>query len=140
MWLQKKIILNKKHRGVHLITQEILQHIPEIQDIKIGLLHLFLQHTSAGLTINENADSSVRTDFESFFNDVVSENKPYYQHTYEGQDDMPAHPKSSILGNQLSIPITQGKLNLGIWQGIYLCEHRYHASQRIIIATIHGEV
>jgi len=121
-----------------LISAVILDRIPEIQTIKSGLLHVFIKHTSASLTINENADPTVRIDFESHFNKFVPENAPYYQHDYEGPDDMPAHLKASILGSSVSIPITEGRLNLGTWQGIYLCEHRNQDSGRNIVVTATG--
>lgn len=126
-------------RGFHLITDEILSGLPVIGDISIGLLHLFLQHTSASLSINENADPTVRDDFENFVNRLVPENQPYYRHTLEGSDDMPAHIKSSLFGNTLSIPISHGNLAIGTWQGIYFCEHRNHGGSRSIVATIHGD-
>ncbi|WOH37341.1 secondary thiamine-phosphate synthase enzyme YjbQ [Thalassotalea fonticola] len=139
MWLQQQIKLNAKNRGFHLIDNEISVQLPQIQTIEMGVLHLFLQHTSASLTINENADPTVRADLERHFNKFVPENAPYYEHDYEGSDDMPAHIKSSILGCQLTIPITNGLLALGTWQGIYLNEHRDHASPRRILATINGQ-
>ena len=139
MWMQKQLQLSSKARGFHLVTDEILLQLPELASINIGLLHLFIQHTSASLTINENADPTVRQDFESFFNHTVPENEPYYRHTFEGRDDMPAHLKSSLLGASVSIPITDGRLNMGVWQGIYLCEHRNQAGGRRILATIQGE-
>lgn len=139
MWIQKEIQLKRKNRGFHLITGEILQQIPELKTLSIGMANLFLQHTSASLTINENADPSVRQDFESYFTRTVRENEPYYEHTDEGPDDMPAHLKSSLLGVSLSIPITHGALNMGIWQGIYLCEHRNHAGSRHLLITLNGE-
>ncbi|MDO6445170.1 secondary thiamine-phosphate synthase enzyme YjbQ [Colwellia sp. 1_MG-2023] len=139
MWLQKELSLTAPSRGFHLVTDKILANLPEIKALNIGILHLFIKHSSASLTINENADPTVRSDMESHFNHYVPENAPYYQHTYEGPDDMPAHIKSSILGSHLSMPISQGKLNLGIWQGIYLGEHRNHPSKRTIVATINGE-
>jgi len=135
---QKEIKLNPFKRGFHLITSEIINAIPEIKNILIGQLQVFIKHTSASLTINENADSSVRTDFESHFNNMVPENMPYYIHTYEGLDDMPAHIKGSILGSSIQIPITNGKLNLGIWQGIYLCEHRDYGGSRKLVLTAFG--
>jgi len=135
---QKEIKLNPFKRGFHLITSEIINAIPEIKNILIGQLQVFIKHTSASLTINENADSSVRTDFESHFNNMVPENMPYYIHTYEGSDDMPAHLKGSILGSSIQIPITNGKLNLGIWQGIYLCEHRDYGGSRKLVLTAFG--
>ena len=138
MWIQKKISLTPRARGFHIITDNILENIPELKDFKAGILQLFIKHTSASLTINENADPTVRIDFESHFNILAPENKDYYKHTCEGPDDMPAHLKSSILGSSVSIPITDGKLNLGVWQGIYLCEHRDHGTVRKLIATIQG--
>jgi len=138
MWIQKEINLKARRRGFHLVTDEILRQLPELENIRIGMMNIFIQHTSASLTINENADPSVRDDFEAYFNNNVRENEPYYTHIYEGSDDMPAHLKSSILGASLNIPITNGKLNMGIWQGIYLCEHRDHASNRQLVVTIQG--
>ncbi|QKF81340.1 secondary thiamine-phosphate synthase enzyme YjbQ [Halarcobacter ebronensis] len=137
--LQKEFKLKLHPRGFHLITNDIMKNIEdEIKDFHIGTLNLFIKHTSASLSINENCDSSVRSDMEVFFNDVVS-NKSYFEHTYEGDDDMPAHIKSSILGCSLTIPITNRKLNLGTWQGIYLGEHRNFGGARTIVATIIGE-
>jgi secondary thiamine-phosphate synthase enzyme len=140
VWIQKTITLSPKFRGFHIITYDVLKNIPELKDVKTGILHLFIKHTSASLTINENADSTVRTDFESHFNMLAPENQSYYQHTFEGSDDMPAHLKASLLGSSISIPITDGKLNLGTWQGIYLCEHRNRGSDRKLIITIQGSV
>jgi len=139
MWIQKEISLNPRPRGFHLITNEILQNIQEIGDISIGTMEIFIKHTSASLTINEDADPTVRDDFESHFNQIVPENASYYKHTIEGPDDMPAHLKSSILGSSVTIPITNGTLNLGTWQGIYLCEHRNHGSSRSIVLTLTGK-
>ncbi len=139
MWIQKQMTLQKRPRGFHLITNEILDHIPEIREVKVGTLQVFIQHTSASLTVNESADPTVRSDFESHFNHMVPENAPYYRHTFEGPDDMPAHLKSSILGSLVNIPITNGRLNLGTWQGIYLCEHRNRGGNRKIVLTINGE-
>jgi len=138
MWIQKQLTIKALRRGFHLITDDILGQIPELKTINIGMMNIFIQHTSASLTINENADPSVRDDFEAYFNNNVRENEPYYTHTYEGSDDMPAHLKSSILGASLNIPITNGKLNMGMWQGIYLCEHRDHVSNRQLVVTIQG--
>ncbi len=135
---QKEIKLNPFKRGFHLITSEIINSIPEIKKISIGQLQVFMKHTSASLTINENADATVRSDFESHFNKMIPENMPYYIHTYEGSDDMPAHLKSSILGASIQIPITNGKLNMGIWQGIYLCEHRDYGGSRKLVLTAFG--
>lgn len=139
MWKQKEITLSAKPRGFHLITSEVLSHIKEIDILSVGVCHLFIKHTSASLTINENADPTVRQDLEAHFNQFAPENAPYYRHTYEGPDDMPAHIKASILGSSLTIPITNGQLNLGVWQGIYLCEHRNQGSERTLVATIQGE-
>ena len=139
MWMQKELRLKQRSRGFHLITDEILQQLPELANVHIGLLHVLIKHTSASLTINENADPAVRRDFESFFNHAVPENEPYYEHNDEGSDDMPAHLKASILGASVTIPVTQGKLNLGIWQGIYLCEHRNQGGSRTLVITLQGE-
>ena len=139
MWIQKTISLSPHPRGFHLITNEIVESVPEMRQIKTGLLLLFIKHTSASLTINEDADPTVRTDFESHFNHLVPENQPYYKHTFEGSDDMPAHLKTSLLGSSVSIPITKEKLALGTWQGIYLCEHRNHGGNRNLVATIQGK-
>ena len=139
MWIQKQIKIKAQRRGFHLITDAILRQIPELQQVSIGMMNVFIKHTSASLTINENADPSVRDDFEAYFNRNVRENEPYYTHNDEGPDDMPAHLKSSILGSSLNIPITDGRLNMGLWQGIYLCEHRDHASGRQLMVTIQGE-
>lgn len=136
--IQKQIRLRAFSRGFHLVTEEILDQIPEIQKINTGNLHVFLQHTSAGISINENADPTVLKDFEAFVNDLVPEGYPKFVHTYEGPDDMPAHIKSSLFGNQLNIPVTHGKLNLGTWQGIYLCEFRDHGGPRKLVLTLIG--
>lgn len=138
MWLQTEIRLAPRSRGFHLITEEVLEQVPELGALRCGILHVFIQHTSASLTINENADPTVRQDLESHFNEFVPERAPYYRHDYEGDDDMPAHIKSSILGVSVSIPITDGQLNLGTWQGIYLCEHRNHGGPRRLIVTVNG--
>ena len=138
-WIQKEIRISRKPRGFHLITHDVIENMTEINKISKGILHIFIKHTSASLTINENADSTVRSDFESYFNEMVPENQPYYRHTMEGSDDIPAHLKSSILGSSVQIPITNGKLNLGTWQGIYFCEHRNHSSQRRLLLTAWGE-
>jgi secondary thiamine-phosphate synthase enzyme len=139
-WLQKTIKLKPRSRGFHIIDDEILSQLTELADYKIGLLHLFIQHTSASLTINENADPTVRMDMESHFNQFVPECQSYYLHDYEGADDMPAHIKASILGCELSIPINNGRLQLGTWQGIYLGEHRNHGGNRLIVATLQGQL
>ncbi len=139
MWQQKEIQIKAKKRGFHLIDNELMSQLPQIHQLKCGILHLFIKHSSASLTINENADPTVRSDMEAHFNHFVPEDARYYQHTYEGSDDMPAHIKASTLGSSVTIPISNGQLNLGIWQGIYLGEHRNHASSRTIVATINGE-
>ena len=135
---QKEIVLKPYARGYHLISDQLLENCPELNKIKMGWIQVFIKHTSASLTINENADPSVRIDFESHLNQMVPENAPYYVHTYEGADDMPAHIKSSLMGASVQIPITNGKLNMGIWQGIYLCEHRNHGGSRRLVVTILG--
>jgi secondary thiamine-phosphate synthase enzyme len=139
MWIQKTITLSPRSRGFHIITPDVLDQLPEIEKIKTGILHLFIKHTSASLTINEDADPTVRLDFESHFNKLVPENQSYYQHTFEGSDDMPGHLKASLLGSSVSVPITDGRLNLGTWQGIYLCEHRDRGSARKLVVTIQGK-
>jgi secondary thiamine-phosphate synthase enzyme len=139
MWYQKEIRLPSVKRGFHLITDLITAQLPELESINIGLAHVFIKHTSASLTISENADPTVRQDFESHFNEMVPENQPYYKHTFEGSDDMPAHLKAAILGSSVTIPVRKGEFNLGTWQGIYLCEHRNHASKRTIVVTLQGE-
>lgn len=139
MWYQTTLRLKPRRRGFHLITDEIEQALPELRQLRVGLLHLLLQHTSASLTLNENADPTVRADFEAFFNRTVAENEPYYRHTCEGPDDLPAHLKSSLLGVSLTLPVSQGRLVLGTWQGIYLGEHRNQGGSRCIVATLQGE-
>lgn len=136
MIIQKEITLKPKPRGFHLITNEILNNLPELKDIKNGIANIFIKHTSASLTINENADPTVRTDMETYFNKIVPENANYFEHTFEGSDDMTSHIKATLIGSSLSIPITNGKLNLGTWQGIYLCEHRNYGGPRKIVITI----
>lgn len=138
-WIQKEIQLQGKQRGFHIITGEILTKIPELKEIKTGLANIFIKHTSASLSINENADPDVRIDLETHFNFMVPENKSYYLHTSEGPDDMTSHIKASILGSSLSVPITNGDFNLGTWQGIYLCEHRNSGGRRKILITLFGE-
>lgn len=137
-FLQKEIRLKPYNRGFHIITNIIEKELVGIESIKAGIAHIFIKHTSAGLTINDNADMNVRDDFESYFNVHVPEDAPYYKHTLEGPDDMPAHIKASMLGSAVSIPITDGKLNLGLWQGIYLCEHRNFPSGRELVLTVYG--
>ncbi|MDN4504334.1 secondary thiamine-phosphate synthase enzyme YjbQ [Alteromonadaceae bacterium BrNp21-10] len=140
MWQQYTITLPPKARGSHLVTDEIMRQLTDIKQVSIGLAHFFLCHTSASLSINENADPTVRKDLDAYINRLVPENEAYFQHTYEGPDDMPAHIKTSLLGNSLSIPITNGRLALGTWQGIYLCEHRNHGGHRRLVVTLQGEV
>ena len=137
-WQSEKITLPSPPRGFHLITNDVIAALPSIKDVEVGLLHLWLQHTSASLTINENADPTVRQDMEAFFNYSVKEELSLYTHTYEGKDDMPTHIKSSILGCQITIPVQQGRLALGTWQGIMLGEHRDHGGRRTIVATLQG--
>ncbi len=139
MWYQTQITLSAKSRGFHIITDEVLEKIPEIANISKGIAHIFIQHTSASLTINENADPSVRRDFATHFKRMVPEDTSLYEHTLEGPDDMTSHIKSSLLGHLVSIPITNGNLNLGTWQGIYLCEHRNNGGNRRLVVTLHGE-
>lgn len=139
MIIQKEILIARKQRGFNLITHEVLEQLPEIASIGSGLLHLFIKHTSASISISENADPTVRNDLETYFNRAVPEDYSLYQHTFEGLDDMTSHIKNVIIGASLTIPITNGKLNLGTWQGIYLCEHRNNAHSRKIVATINGE-
>jgi len=138
VWQQHTIRLAAKPRGFHLITHELLKQLPELPLFRIGIAHLFIQHTSASLSIGENADATVRDDLESHFNRYVPENAPYYLHDYEGSDDMPAHIKNCIIGSSLSIPINNGQLQLGTWQGIYLCEHRNHGGARQLVITLNG--
>jgi len=137
MTQQYEITLPPFRRGFHLITHLIEQELGELPEK--GVLHVFIKHSSAALTVNENADPTVRTDFESFFNELVPENHPMYRHTMEGPDDMPAHVKASMMGSSVSIPITRGRLHLGTWQGIYLCEHRNRAAGRSLVVTLAGE-
>ncbi|MGB3464555.1 MAG: secondary thiamine-phosphate synthase enzyme YjbQ [Cyclobacteriaceae bacterium] len=137
--IQREIVLQPFTRGFHLITDEIMRQIPEIREISKGTLQVFVKHTSASLTINENADPTVRVDFESWFNSAVREDFPSFIHTYEGADDMPAHIKSSLLGSSVNLPITDGRPNLGTWQGIYLCEHRNRGGSRKLVITAMGQ-
>ena len=137
-FFQEVLVLEQKPRGFHIITNRVESCLPQILGIKIGMMQVFIQHTSASLCINENADPTVRADFEMFFNKTVKENDPDYKHDYEGSDDMPAHLKAALLGSSVTIPIRNGYLALGIWQGIYLCEHRNHAQQRQIVLTAWG--
>jgi secondary thiamine-phosphate synthase enzyme len=138
MWLQREITLDPRPRGFHLITREVVGALPDLREVRAGLLHLFIRHTSASLSLNENASPDVRRDFEAWFDDAVPESAPYWTHTLEGPDDMPAHIKASLLGPSLSLPVSGGRLALGTWQGIYLCEHRDHGGARSLLATLHG--
>jgi secondary thiamine-phosphate synthase enzyme len=136
--MQRRITLRPRPRGFHLVTEEIVRQVPELQTIAVGLAHFFILHTSASLTLNENASPDVRGDFERHFNRMVPEQAPYYRHTLEGPDDMPAHLKASLLGSGLSIPVAEGRLVLGTWQGLYLCEHRDHGGARHVVVTLCG--
>jgi secondary thiamine-phosphate synthase enzyme len=138
MWVQREIELDARPRGFHLVTRDVVGALPELGDVEVGLLHLLIQHTSASLTLNENASPDVRRDFESYFNAAVPEDAPYWTHTLEGADDMPAHIKASLLGPSLTLPVARGRLALGTWQGIYLCEHRDRGGSRSVIATLWG--
>ena len=139
LWSQQTIQLKPKKRGFHLITDEVMSQLEGIDSISVGVMHLFIQHTSASLTINENASSDVRHDFEAYFRRAVPDGADYFRHTLEGPDDMTAHIKASLLGFSLSIPIKDGRLALGTWQGIYLCEHRERGGARTLMITLHGE-
>ena len=138
-WRQRRITLEPRPRGFHLVTREVAAGLPEIADVQIGLLHLHILHTSASLALNENASPDVRADLERWFNDAVREDAPYWEHTLEGPDDMPAHVKSVLIGPSLTLPITDGRPALGTWQGVYLCEHRDGGGPRSLIATLDGE-
>jgi secondary thiamine-phosphate synthase enzyme len=138
MWIQREIELDARPRGFHLVTRDIVGALPELEDVEVGLLHLLIQHTSASLALNENASPDVRRDFEAFFNVAVPEDAPYWTHTLEGADDMPAHIKASLLGPSLTLPVARGRLALGTWQGIYLCEHRDRGGSRAVVATLFG--
>jgi secondary thiamine-phosphate synthase enzyme len=139
MWVQRELTLEPRERGFHLVTGEVLSALPELGGMSVGLLHLLIRHTSASLTLNENASPEVRRDFESWFDDAVPERSPLWTHTLEGSDDMPAHVKASLLGPSLTLPVNSGRLALGTWQGIYLCEHRNRGGARSLIATLWGE-
>lgn len=138
-WFQREITLPPRPRGFHLITREVVGQMPEIGRFAVGLAHLFVRHTSAALALNENADPTVRADMEAYFNRLAPENAPYYRHTSEGPDDMPAHLKAVLLGSSLTIPISGGRLALGTWQGIYLCEHRDDGGPRRLVVTLSGQ-
>jgi secondary thiamine-phosphate synthase enzyme len=139
MWVQREITLRPRRRGFHLITHDVLDALPELRSLRVGLLHVFIRHTSASLTLNENASPDVRDDFEAWFNEAVPEHARYWTHTIEGLDDMPAHIKASLLGPSLTIPVSGGDLAVGTWQGIYLGEHRDHGGARSLILTLNGE-
>ena len=139
MWVQREVRLQARPRGFHLVTDEVLDAVPEIGDLRVGLVHVFIRHTSASLTLNENASPDVLRDFESHFDAAVPEDAPYWTHTLEGPDDMPAHIKASLLGPSVSIPIADGRLALGTWQGVYLCEHRDRGGPRSVVVTAWGE-
>ncbi len=139
MWAQREIRLEPRSRGFHLITREVMAAVPEARELGVGLLHVLIRHTSASLALNENASPDVRRDFETWFNRAVPEGAPYWTHTLEGEDDMPAHIKASLLGPSLTLPIADGRLALGTWQGIYLCEHRDRGGARSVVATVWGE-
>jgi secondary thiamine-phosphate synthase enzyme len=138
-WVQRRITLDPRERGFHLVTRELLQALPELGALQVGMLHLLIQHTSASLALNENASPDVRRDFESWFSAAVPERAPYWTHTLEGPDDMPAHVKAALLGPSLTVPVSGGRLALGTWQGVYLCEHRDHGGPRSVVATAWGE-
>ncbi len=139
MWVQREITLEPRPRGFHLVTREVVGALPELRTLKVGLLHLLIQHTSASLALNENASTDVRRDFESWSNEAVPERAPYWTHTLEGADDMPAHIKAALFGPSLTLPVSGGRLALGTWQGIYLCEHRNRGGARSVVATAWGE-
>jgi secondary thiamine-phosphate synthase enzyme len=139
MWIQRTIQFQPRPRGFHLVTGEVLEALPELGEISIGLLHLLIQHTSASLALSENASPEVRRDFETWFSQAVPEGAPYWTHTLEGDDDMPAHVKAALLGSSLTLPVSDGRLTLGTWQGIYLCEHRDRGGSRSVVATVWGE-
>jgi secondary thiamine-phosphate synthase enzyme len=138
MWLQREIHLSARPRGFHLVTGEVLDALPELREVPVGLVHLLIQHTSASLALSENASPAVRRDFETWFDRAVPEGAPYWTHTLEGDDDMPAHVKAALLGPSLTLPVRDGRLALGSWQGIYLCEHRDHGGSRSLVATAWG--
>ena len=139
VWAQREVTLRPRPRGFHLVTREIESAVPELRSLRVGLAHLFILHTSASLTLNENASPDVRDDFEAYFNEAVPENAPYWTHTIEGPDDMPAHIKASLLGPSLSLPVRDGRLALGTWQGVYMCEHRNRGGARSVMVTLFGE-
>jgi secondary thiamine-phosphate synthase enzyme len=138
-WIQREITLQGRQRGFHLVTGEVLEALPELSRLSVGMLHLLIKHTSASLALSENASPAVRRDFEAWFNHAVPEQAPYWTHTLEGPDDMPAHIKAALLGPSLSLPVSDGRLALGTWQGIYLCEHRDRGGPRTLVATAWGD-
>jgi secondary thiamine-phosphate synthase enzyme len=139
MWVQREITLRPRPRGFHLVTDEVASAVPELREVRVGIAHLFIRHTSASLTLNENASPDVRRDFESYFDDAVPEDAPYWTHTIEGPDDMPAHIKASLLGPALTVPVSRGRFALGTWQGVYLCEHRDRGGARSLVVTVFGD-
>jgi secondary thiamine-phosphate synthase enzyme len=139
MWVQREVTLRPRPRGFHLITRDVLEAVPELRSLRVGLLHVFIRHTSASLTLNENASPDVRDDFEAWFNEAVPEDAGYWTHTIEGPDDMPAHVKASLLGPSVTLPVSGGGFAVGTWQGIYLCEHRDHGGARSLVVTLMGE-
>ena len=139
MWVQRAITFDPRPRGFHLVTRDVVSALPELGEMQVGMLHLLIQHTSASLALNENASPDVRRDFETWFDQAVPERAPYWSHTVEGADDMPAHVKAALLGPSLTLPVARGRLALGTWQGIYLCEHRDDAADRTLVATVWGE-
>ena len=139
MWAQHEVVLEARPRGFHLVTDEVVRGVPELSEVRVGLMHVFIRHTSASLTLNENADPSVRRDFRTWFDRAVPDDADYFEHTAEGPDDMTSHIKSSLLGPSVTIPVSRGRLGLGTWQGIYLCEHRDRGGSRTVVATAWGE-
>ena len=139
MWIQREVTLDARPRGFHLVTREVEEAVPELRDLRVGMVHVFIRHTSAGLTLNENASPDVRRDFESWSNEAVPEGAPYWTHTVEGADDMPGHVKASLFGPSVTIPVGDGHLALGTWQGIYLCEHRDRGGPRSLVVTAWGD-
>ena len=139
MWVQREVTLRERPRGFHLVTDEVVAGVPELRDLRVGMAHVFIRHTSASLTLNENADPSVRRDFREWFDRAVPDDADYFEHTAEGPDDMTSHIKSSLLGPSLTLPVSDGRLALGTWQGIYLCEHREHGGSRRLTVTVWGE-
>jgi secondary thiamine-phosphate synthase enzyme len=139
MWVQRDVVLRERPRGFHLVTGEVVDALPELGSLRVGMVHVFVKHTSASLTLNENASPDVRRDFAEWFDRAVPDDTPYFAHTLEGPDDMPAHIKASLLGPSLTLPVSDGRLALGTWQGVYLCEHRDHGGPRRLVVTVWGE-